>query len=194
MIYSKLYKKVGDFMFGFKKCDSCKEDDINDLNKFKLKIENEKIKIHAKYIAFISLGIVIYLISTGTANNPEFSGWISFASTLTSIVLSVIAIILSITGEGKTDALRNEMEETAYKLDKAVGEFIGANKEIKENLADLNDSVAMLKNNIDQMESHMDSIHQEMRQYAKEKTSSDNVDMEINRNVEWWKDDEELEF
>lgn len=41
-------------MFGIGNRNSCKDDGVQDL-----KIENARIKIHAKYIAFISLGILI---------------------------------------------------------------------------------------------------------------------------------------
>ena len=107
---------------------------------FKIRLECEKPKLHSKYIACISIGIVVWLVETGKANTEEFSSWISFASTVASIILSVIAIIMSITGEGKTDAMRNQMEDTAKKLEVAAKAIENANKDNQENIKELKEN------------------------------------------------------
>ena len=88
----------------------------NDYKEYELKLKCMRTKLHSKYIAFISIAIVIWIVATGEANTEQFSEWISFASTITSIILSVIAIILSITGEGKTDVVRDKIEEAVKKI------------------------------------------------------------------------------
>lgn len=123
-----------------------------DFDKYKILRQDEKIRLHAKYIACISLGVVIWLITTGTANNEEFTGWVSFASTITSIVLSVIAIILSITGETKTDVMRSQMENTADKLEQNAIAIDVANKKNEENIRDLKENILVLQRKIEQMQ------------------------------------------
>ena len=61
-----------------------------DYNEYEIKLKCAKTKLHSRYIAFIAMGIVIWMLATGDANSPEFSDWISFASTIASIILSVI--------------------------------------------------------------------------------------------------------
>lgn len=102
---------------GLKWCPSKKESNCpcENYNEYEIKLKCAKTKLHSRYIAFIAIGIVIWLLATGEANSSEFAEWISFSSTIASIILSVIAIIMSITGENKTEAMRNQMEETAKK-------------------------------------------------------------------------------
>lgn len=137
-------------MFGIKRCYECKEKTEEEkFNVYKVKREIDRVKLHAKYISCISVGIVIWLIATGNAENPEFSGWISFASTVTSIILSVIAIILSITGESKTEAIKNDLSETARKIDEVADkmnvEMLEANQGIKELITQLDEKIKIYK-------------------------------------------------
>lgn len=89
------------------------------------------------------------MVATGTANNSEFSDWLSFASTLTSIILSVIAIFMSISGESKTEGIRNQMEETAYRLDNAVDDVSNANEEIKSSIIELQKKIDSMSEKVD---------------------------------------------
>lgn len=106
----------------------------SNLNEYNILLKNNCIKLHHRYITAISIGIVIWIVATGKANNQEFMNWISFASTVVSIILSVIAIILSITGERKTDYIRNEMQETAKQLNNLTNSLTEENKKYIENL------------------------------------------------------------
>ena len=80
----------------FVEFETNKECPCKDQNEYELKLRCMKAKIHSIYIASIAAGIVIWALATGQANSEEFSSWISFASTITSIILSVIAIFMSI--------------------------------------------------------------------------------------------------
>ena len=125
---------------------------------FKIRLECEKTKLHSKYIACISIGIVVWLVETGKANTEEFSSWISFASTVASIILSVIAIIMSITGEGKTDAMRNQMEDTAKKLEVAAKAIENANKDNQENIKELKENILLLQEKIELLQGKTDKF------------------------------------
>lgn len=114
-------------------------------DKYKVMRENDRIKLHSKYISCISVGIVIWLITTGTSSDAKFTEWISFASTITSIILSVIAIIMSISGESKSDAMREKMEETAKEFKKTAEDIKDANEENIRCMDDLTERVVTLQ-------------------------------------------------
>lgn len=84
------------------------------------KIKYEKRVLHGRYIAGISISISVFLIITKAYSSSELVQKLSMASTVASIILSVIAIIMSITGEGKTDAIKNQMIETTQELKRMV--------------------------------------------------------------------------
>lgn len=138
------------FSFGLKKCDECGKGKDEDFNKFQIKRELERIKIHRNYVCCICVGIVVWLIATGTYADKEFTGLVSFASTITSIILSVIAIIMSITGESKTEMIKDQIEEATFRLDKAVDDISTANKEMKESLIDLQNKIDSIGDKVDE--------------------------------------------
>lgn len=168
----------------------CKEDSekgcpCKDYNEYEVKLRCVKTKLHSRYIAFIAVGIVIWMLATGEANSPEFSSWISFASTVVSIILSVIAIIMSITGESKTDAMRNQMERTANKLEETADSVESASKENAENIKELKGNIEVLQKTIENMPG---KIKEEMSQYEKTKYLEKGVvENSINDNVVWVK-------
>lgn len=129
----------------FFEIESDKACPCNDFNEYQLKLKCMRTKLHGRYIACISLGIVIWLLATGQANTQEFSAWISFASTVTSIILSVIAIIMSIFGESKTDAIRDEIEETVKKLERTADVIEQANKDSIKNINSVKQEIKELK-------------------------------------------------
>lgn len=120
----------------------------NDYKEYELKLKCMRTKLHSKYIACISIGIVIWIIATGQANTEQFADWISFASTITSIILSVIAIILSITGEGKTDAVRDKIEEAVKKLEKTANDIENANSDSVKNINEVKREIVSLKESL----------------------------------------------
>lgn len=116
-----------------------------DQSEYELKVKCMKTKLHSRYIACISTGIVIWVLATGKANSSDFANWISFASTITSIILSVIAIIMSISGESKTELMRDKMEEASKKVEKAVKDIESANKESVQSITELKCEMDELK-------------------------------------------------
>ena len=77
------------------------------------------------------------MIITSTYNQSVFVEQFSMASTITSIILSVIAIIMSITGEGKTEGIRNQMTETTQELRNTVNTVQEINNGVGESLREL---------------------------------------------------------
>lgn len=131
-------------IFGIKNCDFCNEKDIKDYNQYKIKLEIIRTKLHSRYQSCIALGIVIWLIATGTANNEEFSDWVSFASTIASIILSVVAIIMSISGESQMNTIRDRMEEAVQEMDQVLKSIEKENATSLENTKELRDAIIRL--------------------------------------------------
>lgn len=121
-----------------KECECCT------LKEYEIKLKCAKTKIHSRYITCIAAGIVIWLLASGQANTNQFSEWISFASTVTSIILSVIAIILSITGENKSDSIKNQLEENVKQLNIIAKEMKTINDINKENSEEVSKNIKEL--------------------------------------------------
>lgn len=154
-------------------------------DEYELKLKCMRTKLHCRYIACIATGIVIWLITTGTSSNEKFPELISFASTITSIILSVIAIIMSITGESKTDAMRNQMERTTKKLEDTVDIVENANRENVGNIKELKENIKILEKKIENMPGMVTEV---IKQYEKTSYLEDGViKKSINDNAVWVK-------
>lgn len=177
---------------GLKWCPSKKESNCpcKDYNEYEIKLKCMKTTLHRNYIVCISVGILVWMLATGQANSAEFSSWISFASTITSIILSVIAIFMSISGENKTDAMRNKMEETANKLEKATTIMENANDQNVENIKELKENISILERKLEQLQGQTEAVYNE---YIKTNRSnnSDNMQNDISQNRKWVRSDDE---
>lgn len=60
-----------------------------------------------------------------TKSNERFMAEFSFASTISSIILSVIAIIMSILSEKSTGIIRGHIEQNLVEISGAIGEMRG---------------------------------------------------------------------
>lgn len=139
-------------------CKGEQECTCKDYTEYEIRLKCVKAKLHSRYITCISIGILVWLVATGAANTKEFSAWISFASTVASIILSVIAILMSITGENKTDAMRNQMEDTAKKLEVAAKAIENANKDNQENIKELKENILLLQEKIELLQGKTDKF------------------------------------
>ena len=118
-------------------------------NEYELKIRCMKIKLHSMYLAVIATMICVWLFSIITCGNDGFVGQVSFASTITSIILSVLAIIMSITGEGKTEHIKEQLEATAKDIQETQRKVNEINKSVEVNLDKLAKGNDMLNEKIE---------------------------------------------
>lgn len=149
------------------------------------KIKYEKRVLHGRYIASISISISVFLIITKAYSSSELVQQLSMASTVASIILSVIAIIMSITGEGKTDAIKNQMIETTQELKRMVKKVQKINTSVDESLQELKNGLTELQRKIDDVP---DSTAKKI--YSKEKKEIGLVETKVNNigsNDEGWK-------
>lgn len=123
----------------------------NEFHEYTEKLKCEKKTLHCKYISCISIGICIWMIVSRVYDQEDFVSQLEFASTVASIILSVIAIIMSITGEGKTEGIRNQMTETTMELKTTVTTVRGINSDVSASLEELKKGLGELQNKIDQI-------------------------------------------
>ena len=135
------------FSWGKRGKNSSKEQ----FDKYDILLKCEKRNLHSRYIACISVAICIWLIVTDTSGNAEFVGQLSLAGTIASIILSVIAIIMSITGEGKTEAIRNQMLETTQELKHTVTSVEQIDEDVKKSIEKLKESIEVLQEKVDRV-------------------------------------------
>lgn len=111
--------------------------------------EIDKRKLHFRYICGFLFVIIVWLIATGTASNTAFVDWVSFASTITSIILSVLAIIMSMAGEGKTEHIREQLSETAKRIKESQDASDEINESIEKNLEQLRKEIERLSKEVE---------------------------------------------
>ena len=90
--------------------------------------KHEKLKLHFIYIVVICFIICIGTIIIAAYNQEAFVAQVSFAGTITSIVLSVIAIWLSISGERTTNDIRIKIAESTERLSDTTKNVEALNK------------------------------------------------------------------
>lgn len=83
----------------------------------------------------LTVNLILVIVWQFTArNDTTFVSHFTFASTVTSIILSVLAIILSFTGESKTQAIRDKIEQEAEEIIIVTQNFERQVKELSNKL------------------------------------------------------------
>lgn len=96
---------------------------------------------HVRKMEFVNIGIVIAvscvaILTILLAGDSNAFANISFASTVSSIILSVIAIFMSISGEVKVSNTKEKMDLTVGKLDEAIQQLEEYKTEMLQELAE----------------------------------------------------------
>lgn len=143
----------------------------------------EKGKLHTRYL-FIVAGILAVIgISIALGENSEALGQISMASTVSSIILSSIAIFMSISGENKLNYTQNTLMETSNRLS-----YITDNIEQANSMFDSTISQKLLK--LDEISDRLVKIGQSVSNVEKEILNrtlniEKDSDVDISKEVLW---------
>lgn len=151
------------------------------------KLEKEKLSLHIKYISGISFGCICLVIILSFCESTMFQNCISVASTVSSIILSAVAIVLSVTGERTTNEIRNKVSDSVSQLEDCTqksGELTQKSCELNEELTrtfqqlrrlceDMNDNVVEKFPNI--QEALNDLISRSDKSDENKETISDNA-------------------
>ena len=108
--------------------------------KNKNKKDDEHGKIHIYYISGLCVFIILELITYICVNNDnatDIVSYISFASTLSSLLLSVVAIIYAIVSNNKGEAQYQKIDQASDRISISVDRF----SSISENLSGNIDSI-----------------------------------------------------
>ena len=134
---------------------------------------------HRTYIIMLimSVALMIIALTVKTADNEEFVGQISFASTITSIILSVIAIWMSITGERSTNEIKDRVEAAADSLTKTTD----ASRKLSEQLENMLDGqskkydilLEKMQNNIENSEGIKETLSKVTEAFGKVSTAQE---------------------
>lgn len=123
----------------------------------------ENLKLHYKYLIVISAILLFGGIVLAASNQTEFAAQVSFASTITSIILSVIAILMSIFGERTTNDIKTRITESAERLSGYTKEIEVLNNSHKETM---DKQLGELKNVQEQLTQVIQSIGNVERQVS----------------------------
>lgn len=89
-------------------------------------------------VLIISIALIILAFTVKTADDNVFVSQVSFASTVTSIVLSVIAIWMSITGERSTNEIKEKVRSSVDKLTETTKNSVNLSHGLEETLNNQN--------------------------------------------------------
>lgn len=120
--------------------------------------EYEKLKLHIKYISGISLGLIALVIIASSYSNNDFVGQVGFAATISSIILSVIAILMTIIGETKSDNAKDKLVNVSEELEVITKSIGDATNKLESTL----NSNQELYNGIYNMQNKIENIDQKI--------------------------------
>lgn len=139
----------------------------NNQNEFEKDLKHEKLKLHYKYLIVIAIIILFAGIVLATSNQNEFVSQVSFGSTISSIILSVIAIWMSISGERTTNDIRIKIAESSERLLGTTKELEILNENQKETmetqlseLTNVQEQLTKIIHSINNVEKQVSSIYE----------------------------------
>lgn len=115
-------------------------------------------RLHTFYISGILVFIIVELVTglcMGNAHHSDILSYVSFAATLSSLIMSVVAIIFTI-------VTSNRGEEQYMKIDNASDKVADSLGRFAEKTEDIDKSVEEFKDIARDLSSQMDSLYKEM--------------------------------
>ncbi len=145
-------------------------------------LKYEKGKLHIRYLLSIAIGLIILSVLIATKGRKEFANQLSMGSTISSIILSAIAIFMSIAGENKMTSIQSQLTETATNLKNVTHKVSAVNAEIQEQLEEKLTKLSEISNNLNDMKLDVFDVKNKMNTTAEvlNKLSFENSDMKIN--------------
>lgn len=129
-------------------------------------IKHEKLKLHLKYIIAFATIFCFGSIVLALYNQEAFVGQVSFGCTITSIVLSVIAIWMSISGERSTNDIRIKISESTERLTRTTQEIGTLNNSYEKTLntqltelKDVQEQLSKILYTVDDMQKQISTIN-----------------------------------
>lgn len=143
-------------------------------------------RLHLGYICGICIFLIVELttyICIQSDHSVEIVSYISFASTLSSLILSVVAIIYAIVSNNKGDVQYGKIDTASSKITDSLSEFSKKSEELTQGLSDVLTKLDEVKNisietrdNISQMNRAGLNNPKDSQSDIKQSLSSDQVD------------------
>lgn len=135
--------------------------------------------IHLWYIGFISTFIIIELITYIVVGNPESKNimdYVSFAATLSSLILSVLAIFITVLSNNSLSKVRDTLQDLPDQVNRIVQESFGELKTASDNVKKISDenkqsqeqTIEKLERLLKELDIHMSSEFAANKQQMKE--------------------------
>ena len=106
-------------------------------------------RLHLGYICGICIFLIVELatyICIQSDHSVEIVSYISFASTLSSLILSVVAIIYAIVSNNKGEVQYGKIDTASSKITDSVSEFSKKSEELTQGLSDVLTKLDEVKN------------------------------------------------
>lgn len=94
-------------------------DDSNKQGQCNLRPCNRLLKRDFKYCTFIMIALLVLILTAKVGNDSNLLAYISFGSTLSSIILSILAIFMTMLSESKNDATKTRLENLTSTIENA---------------------------------------------------------------------------
>lgn len=115
---------------------------------------------HCIYIIVLIAGIacLILALTIKLSDNSAFADQLSFASTVTSIILSIIAIWMSISGERNINDVKQRVSDSAIKLEGSTKESIELVENLKNTFDVQEKTYKQIINNLENVISNVENM------------------------------------
>ena len=120
---------------------------------------NEKYKIHAVYILFILVSVIIVLVTVRWSQIPNLADLITFALTLSSLILAALAI-------GYAVYSNSSFSQSIATLNNVSRDVSETAKDISRATEDLSQKIEFIPSKLERMEDKVEQTNIMLRQYS----------------------------
>ena len=151
--------------------------------KHDIKVTYEKGKLHIRYLLIIAVILAVIGISIALGGNSDALGQISMASTVSSIILSSIAIFMSISGENKLNHAQNTLLETSDRLSNITANIEQANSLLDGSIGQKLSKLDEISDRLERIGQSVDNVEKEM--FSKTFNIQEDSTVNISNDVLW---------
>lgn len=119
------------------------------------------IKRDFLYVSIILILISIVIAARVFGNDQNAVNLFSFASTITSIILSVLAIFMTLISEYKNESTKNKLDNATNQIEKSTEKLVSVQNDLNKNLPNYQQVVTRLDGileRIQNIEAHTENI------------------------------------
>lgn len=118
--------------------------------------ESKCFCVHVGYIIAILIGVIIALSAILAIGAPKLYENISFASTMSSLILSIIAILYALQTSGALVSSLDKIEKTSLDLKNTSQTLEKSNVELGEKVDILPNAIAKIKETVERTHEHLE--------------------------------------